>query len=349
MIRFSAFLVVVAVGLLVAGVVTSKLLLVYIAIGVSGVALLALGVGAAVHWGELTGKPKTAAAQTSAPEPVPAPQASESLSPASASASLSAAQPGLPGPPWAAYLPAEQPLRAQPVARSAPAQPATAQAPAAAWGNGVASPDGTPESRSAAQPAGSRPAGAQRPVAFTARPEAPAPSIPPRDERAAGPPSATERKPPQTPTSVSGQSPVKDQPPAEGKTPEKEKPPAQAHPPAQAQPPADRHDGAEPAASAASIATEPPASPQPQQANQTAKPEKAANAEKATEPEPAGPDPTMEVTVVPGVSRYHNARCMLIRFMGENDLDKMTLSAARKIGCTPCRACLPDEPERSPE
>jgi len=44
-IRFSAFLVVVAVGLLVAGVVTSKLALVYIAIGVSGVALLALGIG----------------------------------------------------------------------------------------------------------------------------------------------------------------------------------------------------------------------------------------------------------------------------------------------------------------
>ncbi len=48
MIRFSAFLVVVAFGLLVAGVVTSKLLLVYIAIGVSGLALLALGIGAVV-------------------------------------------------------------------------------------------------------------------------------------------------------------------------------------------------------------------------------------------------------------------------------------------------------------
>ena len=69
MIRFSAFLVVVAVGVLVAGVVTSKLLLVYIAIGVSGVALLALGIGAAVNWRELTGKPKTA--DTSAQGPAP--------------------------------------------------------------------------------------------------------------------------------------------------------------------------------------------------------------------------------------------------------------------------------------
>ena len=75
MIRFSAFLVVVAVGLLVAGVVTSKLLLVYIAIGVSGVALLALGIGVAVNWRELTGKPRTAAAETSAQGPVPRPEA----------------------------------------------------------------------------------------------------------------------------------------------------------------------------------------------------------------------------------------------------------------------------------
>jgi len=38
-IRFSAFLVVAAVGTLIAGVVTSKLLLVYIAIGVSGLGM----------------------------------------------------------------------------------------------------------------------------------------------------------------------------------------------------------------------------------------------------------------------------------------------------------------------
>ena len=290
-------------------------------------------------------------------------------------------------------------IRSARVSSTAPAQPATIQAPAAAWGNGVASPGGTPESRSAAQPAGSSPAGAQRPVAFTARPEAPAPSIwewrddsvpasepppaaqpaapagepvPPRGEGAAGPPSATERKPPQTPTSTGGQSPVKDQPPVKGQpsvedeTPEKKQlsaqaqPSAQARPSVQAQPPADRHDDAKPAASAnepdlapvasvASIATEAPASPQSGQANQTAEPEKAADAEQAAEPEPAGPDPNMEITVVPGVPRYHNARCILIRFMGENDLDKMTLAAAREIGCTPCRACLPDEPNRSPE
>ncbi len=103
MIRFSAFLVVVAVGMLVAGVVTSKLLLVYIAIGVSGVALLALGVGAAVNWRELTGKPETARPRTVEPGTVetsaqgPAPQAEVPVpvtAPAAAAAAAGAAHVG---------------------------------------------------------------------------------------------------------------------------------------------------------------------------------------------------------------------------------------------------------------
>ena len=78
MIRFSAFLVAVALGLLVAGVVTSKLMLVYVAIGVSGVALLALGVGALLKRNELLGRPRTAE-----PEPVRAePAAAAYLPPA---------------------------------------------------------------------------------------------------------------------------------------------------------------------------------------------------------------------------------------------------------------------------
>ena len=64
---------------------------------------------------------------------------------------------------------------------------------------------------------------------------------------------------------------------------------------------------------------------------------------------PATADLQGEVTVVPGVPRYHKAHCILIRFMGDSDLDKMTRAAAREAGCTPCRACLPDQPERSPE
>ena len=42
MIRFSAALVAVAIGVLIGGIATSKLLLVYIAIAVSAVALVAL-------------------------------------------------------------------------------------------------------------------------------------------------------------------------------------------------------------------------------------------------------------------------------------------------------------------
>jgi hypothetical protein len=49
-----------------------------------------------------------------------------------------------------------------------------------------------------------------------------------------------------------------------------------------------------------------------------------------------------EVTVVPGVPRYHRAECILIRFMGEDDLDKMSLKSATESGCTPCRACQPE-------
>jgi len=91
--------------------------------------------------------------------------------------------------------------------------------------------------------------------------------------------------------------------------------------------------GSTPAASA-------PATRQPEQPKQD---------KQAAQAGPAGPDPSMEVTVVPGVPRYHNASCILIRFMGDSDLDKMTRAAAREAGCTPCRACLPDQPERSPE
>ncbi len=72
MIRFSAVLVAVAVGLLVAGVVTSKLMLVYVAIGVSGVALLALAIGAVVKRRELFGSPE---AGQPGPRAVPVPAA----------------------------------------------------------------------------------------------------------------------------------------------------------------------------------------------------------------------------------------------------------------------------------
>jgi hypothetical protein len=48
---------------------------------------------------------------------------------------------------------------------------------------------------------------------------------------------------------------------------------------------------------------------------------------------------TGQVTVVPGVPRYHDEGCILIRFMDDEDLQRMTVPDAEKAGCTPCRAC----------
>jgi hypothetical protein len=51
----------------------------------------------------------------------------------------------------------------------------------------------------------------------------------------------------------------------------------------------------------------------------------------------------MEVTVVPGIARYHKSDCILIRFLGEEDLEKMPLGKAEESGCVPCRACRPEK------
>ena len=110
--------------------------------------------------------------------------------------------------------------------------------------------------------------------------------------------------------------------------------PAEAEPPkAEAEPP---RAEAEPAKVEASKAEASEAEP--------VKPEAA-----GAEPEPAKPEPAgaskpagQPVTVVPGVPRYHRSDCILIRFMGDNDLQKMPVEAAREAGCSPCRACQPD-------
>ena len=49
------------------------------------------------------------------------------------------------------------------------------------------------------------------------------------------------------------------------------------------------------------------------------------------------------VTVVPGVPRYHNANCILIRFMAETDVKSLTIPEARNLKCTPCAACQPED------
>jgi hypothetical protein len=49
-----------------------------------------------------------------------------------------------------------------------------------------------------------------------------------------------------------------------------------------------------------------------------------------------------QVKVVQGVPRYHKEDCILIRFMADDDAQKMTVRQATEAGCTPCRACHPD-------
>lgn len=51
------------------------------------------------------------------------------------------------------------------------------------------------------------------------------------------------------------------------------------------------------------------------------------------------------VIVVQGVPRYHKNGCILIRFLGQSDLEQVTREAAEAAGCVPCRACQPDKSE----
>ena len=50
--------------------------------------------------------------------------------------------------------------------------------------------------------------------------------------------------------------------------------------------------------------------------------------------------------MVPGVARYHRSRCILIRFLGADDLEIMTRQEAEEAKFMACRACLPDQPDQ---
>jgi hypothetical protein len=49
------------------------------------------------------------------------------------------------------------------------------------------------------------------------------------------------------------------------------------------------------------------------------------------------------VTVLPGVPRYHERNCILIRFMPKSDVQHLTIPEAEKLGCTPCTACQTED------
>ena len=71
MIKTSALLVVLAIGLLVAGVLASSLPMVYVSIGVCAVAALLLAAGVLSHWSEIFGRrePRPSGMQSSWSEP----------------------------------------------------------------------------------------------------------------------------------------------------------------------------------------------------------------------------------------------------------------------------------------
>jgi hypothetical protein len=66
-------------------------------------------------------------------------------------------------------------------------------------------------------------------------------------------------------------------------------------------------------------------------------------AEPAKAGEAAGDDGAMQVSVVPGITRYHRSDCQLIRFLAPDDLEVMSRQAAADGGCVPCKACKPDQ------
>jgi hypothetical protein len=75
-------------------------------------------------------------------------------------------------------------------------------------------------------------------------------------------------------------------------------------------------------------------------------------AEESADGEPAADSPAekpapgrIEVTVVPGVARYHRSECILIRFLGGGDLEIMTRQEAEEAKFAACRACQPDQLE----
>jgi hypothetical protein len=284
-IRFSASLVVVALGLLVAGGVTSKLLLVYVAIAVSVIALAFLIIGSILDRGEPRASSPAQAPgdrldQPSAGGPDQAPADDREEAAAGRPDSVAA---GVPGGDLTS-------LTGRPDWLDGPVAGAPGEAPMA---RPDAAPPGRPRETPAARP-GPAPAGwadqAQQAGAATAnqyaRPDTPPPG-----------PSDTS-----SPTGTSSPS-----------------------------------DTSSPTGTSSAV--------------DTTGPEDTGNI-KDTGVDTGGAGTVagarfadQPVRVVPGVPRYHRSDCILIRFMGDSDLQKMPVEAAKENGCTPCRACHTDGQE----
>jgi hypothetical protein len=384
-IRFSAAFVAVAAVLLVAGIITSDLKLVYVAIGVSSVALLALAIGWFLNRDKLSASSYVAESVTGSASAVPeasVPVAAEAESVASrvsatpgparvpaglggtssgsgsVSSGLGSAPPG--GAPWGPASGAPE-TEAFAGAGAWPSSPASGTSwTGSNWGDAPISETFTPfvpEPAAVEQPSAAVVAPSPDPEAVT-RIDAPTEA------------SEAESFEPESSGAESFEAESFEAESFEAESFEAEAPSADVIDPAGSEEPSsepgdgsEHADGevddlAEPAADGTpadgAVPVDAPAEDAPADeveaadgvaAADTAEADSADGSGSGAAPEEAtleAPDPTREVTVVPGVPRYHDAGCILIRFMGENDLEKKTLGAAAEGGCTPCRACLPD-------
>jgi hypothetical protein len=314
-IRFSAGLVVVALGVLIGGGVTSKLSLVYVSIAISALALIAWTIGVFLKREELFGNGSElvpADAGTSAESLDPGQSTSAPLSPASSappasSAASTVSAVGQDRPAYGEGAFSQGALNTVAFSPGAqvhptwmPEEPAPrpdldrVAAPVGGWAATTTSPSGTPQ-------------GAPRAWDGSKEPQASAPA-------SAG-------------TGSAAGTGTKSADAGSGSTLRNWfDRPAQFEPSA---PPADKAPTppAETAASADTAASAVPAAPVPP----------------TGEPPAEQQSGTRLVTVVPGVPRYHEPNCILIRFMSEDDIQKKSIPEAKAGKCTPCAACQPED------
>jgi hypothetical protein len=77
-------------------------------------------------------------------------------------------------------------------------------------------------------------------------------------------------------------------------------------------------------------------------AAETAEPGETLAVDAAHEPSATQRSDSKLVTVIPGVPRYHDPDCILIRFMDEEDIARKSIPEAKAANCTPCAACQPE-------
>ena len=374
MIRFSAVLVVGAIGVLIGGIATSKLLLVYVAIGLSAAALVALAIGVVLKREELFSEHgqalvPAAAGAGAADEPLLAGKTStlpnglvdppDTPLPAGAAAAFGQAARGAersgqdrsgnpafgePGYGQAAPPATQAPPSGDRSGRMARPAPSWRERPSPAYGGGTGP-------RTPAPPVGSSPVGS--PSAAPGWP--PGPSWFDRPQPPAGPdrpkaPAGTDR--PKAPAGP-GLADADEDVTAEGAPPEDVLPedvlpaasapkaavPKAPGPTATAPTATVQEAGPAPGADAAQAGPPTIAEPGPSADAATG----GADAEKAAATDAGSSEGSpKQVTVVQGVPRYHKEDCILIRFMADDDVQKMTIRQATEAGCTPCRACHPD-------